>query len=81
MSAPAKARIPPSHPSEVEGTKLMFKTNLGEADRVIRLALAAMIIVFSVILGHPLIALVAIVPIVTAFAGVCPLYSVIGLHT
>lgn len=59
----------------------MFKSNVGDADRVIRLALAAMLIVFSMILGHPLIALVAIVPIVTAFAGTCPLYTVLGLHT
>lgn len=59
----------------------MFQSNIGDADRVIRLALAAILIVFSLILGHPLIALVAIVPIVTAFAGTCPLYSVLGLHT
>jgi hypothetical protein len=59
----------------------MFKTNLGEADRVIRLALAALIIVFSLIAGYPMLALVAIVPIVTAFVGVCPLYSLVGLHT
>lgn len=59
----------------------MFKSNIGEADRVIRLAIAAMLIVFSLIVGHPLIALVAIVPIVTAFAGTCPLYSALGLHT
>jgi hypothetical protein len=48
---------------------------------VIRLALAAMIIVFSLITGHPALALVAIVPLVTAISGVCPLYSVLGLHT
>jgi len=59
----------------------MFKSNIGDADRVIRLAIAAMLIVFSLIAGHPLIALVAVVPIVTAFAGNCPLYSVLGLHT
>ncbi|WP_298172673.1 DUF2892 domain-containing protein [Novosphingobium sp.] len=59
----------------------MFQSNVGDVDQVIRLLLAAMIIVFSLILGHPLIALVAIVPIVTAFAGVCPLYSALGLHT
>lgn len=59
----------------------MFQSNIGEADRVIRLALAAILIVFSLVLGHPLIALLAVVPIVTAFAGVCPLYSVLGLHT
>lgn len=59
----------------------MFQSNIGEADRVIRLALAAILIVFSLVLGHPLIALLAVVPIATAFAGVCPLYSVLGLHT
>ncbi len=59
----------------------MFKNNIGDADRVIRLALAAMLIVFSIVLGHPAIALIAMVPIATAFAGVCPLYSVLGLHT
>ncbi len=59
----------------------MFKTNIGDADRVIRLALAAALIVFSFIVGHPMIALIAIVPILTAFAGTCPLYSVLGLHT
>jgi hypothetical protein len=59
----------------------MLKRNIGDADCVIRLALAAMIIVFSLITGHPALALVAIVPLVTAISGVCPLYSVLGLHT
>jgi hypothetical protein len=59
----------------------MFQTNLGDADRVIRLALAAMIIVISLISGHALFALIALVPLVTAFVGTCPLYSVLGLHT
>ncbi|MBX9662492.1 DUF2892 domain-containing protein [Novosphingobium sp.] len=59
----------------------MFKSNVGDADCVIRLALAAMIIVFSLITGHPALALVATVPLVTALSGVCPLYSVLGLHT
>ncbi|GEO01452.1 hypothetical protein NSE01_32840 [Novosphingobium sediminis] len=59
----------------------MFKNNIGDADRVIRLAIAAILIVFSLIVGHPALALIAIVPIVTAFAGTCPLYSVLGLHT
>ncbi len=59
----------------------MFQSNIGDADRVIRLALAAILIVFSIVLGHPMVALLAVVPLVTAFAGVCPLYSVLGLHT
>lgn len=59
----------------------MFQSNVGDADQVIRLALAAILIVFSLVLGHPMIALVAVVPIVTAFSGICPLYSMLGLHT
>jgi hypothetical protein len=59
----------------------MFKPNIGDADRVIRLALAAMIIVSSLLVGHPAFALVALIPMATAYVGVCPLYSVLGLHT
>ncbi|MFM9937192.1 MAG: DUF2892 domain-containing protein [Novosphingobium sp.] len=59
----------------------MFHTNVGEADCVIRLAIAAMIIVFSTVAGHPAFALIGLIPMATAFAGVCPLYSVLGLHT
>lgn len=59
----------------------MFKTNIGDADRVIRLAIAAMIIVFCVIAGYPAFALIGLIPMTTAFVGVCPLYSALGLHT
>lgn len=59
----------------------MLKPNIGDADRVIRLALAAMIIVSSLLVGHPAFALIALIPMATAFVGVCPLYSVLGLHT
>jgi hypothetical protein len=59
----------------------MFKPNIGDADRVIRLALAAMIIVSSLLVGHPAFALIALIPMATAYVGVCPLYSVLGLHT
>ena len=59
----------------------MFQTNIGNADGVIRLALAAMIIVLSVISGHAAFALIALIPMITAYVGVCPLYSVLGLHT
>lgn len=59
----------------------MFQPNIGDADRVIRLALAAMIIVFSVLSGHAAFALIALIPMITAYVGVCPLYSMLGLHT
>lgn len=59
----------------------MFQPNIGNADGVIRLALAAMIIVLSVISGHPAFALIALIPMITAYVGVCPLYSMLGLHT
>jgi hypothetical protein len=59
----------------------MFQPNIGNADGVIRLALAAMIIVLSVISGHAAFALIALIPMITAYVGICPLYSMLGLHT
>lgn len=59
----------------------MFQPNIGNADGVIRLALAAMIIVLSVISGHAAFALIALIPMATAYIGICPLYSMLGLHT
>jgi hypothetical protein len=59
----------------------MFKSNVGNTDRVIRLLLAAILIVVSSVIGHPAFGLLALVPLVTAFVGVCPLYSVLHVDT
>ena len=58
----------------------MFKTNVGMADRVIRLILAAAIIAAGVYFQSWL-GLIALVPLVTAFVRWCPAYATFGLST
>lgn len=58
----------------------MFKTNVGMADRVIRLILAAAIIAAGVYFQSWL-GLIALVPLVTAFVRWCPAYAPFGLST
>lgn len=62
----------------------MFKTNVGSADRAIRIVLGA--IILSLFFIYPdaswrYFTLIGIVPILTALAGTCPLYSILGLST
>ncbi len=62
----------------------MFKTNVGSADRVIRIVLG--VIILSLFFIYPgawwrYYALIGIVPILTGLAGTCPLYSIFGLST
>ena len=58
----------------------MFKTNVGMADRVIRLIAAAAIIAAGVYFQSWL-GLIALVPLVTAFIRWCPAYAPFGLST
>ncbi|MDX9906575.1 MAG: DUF2892 domain-containing protein [Bacteroidales bacterium] len=63
-----------------------MKKNMGSADKVIRLLLAAVIIllfifnVVSGILGYVLLA-VAFIFIVTSMVSFCPLYTIFGIKT
>ena len=62
----------------------MFKSNVGPVDRVVRILLGIGLI--SLFFAYPnaswhYFALIGIVPILTAFVGSCPLYSVFGLST
>lgn len=63
-----------------------MKTNVGTADRMIRLVLA---VIFAVLyftetitgtLGYVLLALGAVFAI-TSMVGFCPLYAIVGLNT
>ncbi|MCX7883267.1 MAG: DUF2892 domain-containing protein [Brevinematales bacterium] len=63
-----------------------MEKNMGTLDRLIRLTLAAVIIlliVLKVLTGLWMIigALVAVVFIVTSMIGFCPLYKLIGIST
>ncbi len=62
----------------------MFKTNVGSADRAIRIVLG--VIILSLFFIYPgawwrYYTLIGIVPILTGLAGTCPLYSILGLST
>ncbi|HHZ10230.1 MAG TPA: DUF2892 domain-containing protein [Rhizobiales bacterium] len=62
----------------------MFKTNVGSADRVIRIVLG--VVILSLFFIYPgawwrYYTLIGIVPLLTGLAGTCPLYSILGIST
>lgn len=65
----------------------MITKNIGGADTAIRTVLGSLFIVWAAVVAdsHPALALgaalVATVILVTAIAGVCPLYAALGLDT
>lgn len=54
--------------------------NVGSVDKVIRIVLGLAILVFGY-LNESWWGLVGLVPIVTAFLGFCPAYSLLGVST
>lgn len=59
----------------------LFKHNMGKLDRIIRVILGVVLIgnVFFA-LQHP-IGWVGVVLLATGIAGICPLYSLLGINT
>lgn len=59
----------------------LFKHNVGKIDRLIRVILGVLLIgnVFFA-LHHP-IGWVGVILVVTGIAGICPLYSLLGINT
>lgn len=62
----------------------MFKNNVGNADRIIRIILGAVLL--AVFFMYPdsswrWFTLIGVIPLVTALLGSCPLYSIFGLST
>lgn len=62
----------------------MFKSNVGSVDRVVRIIVG--IAVISLFFVYPeaswrYFALIGIIPLLTAFMGTCPLYSIFGLSS
>lgn len=59
----------------------MLNKNLGAADRWIRLALGIVLVSLTFAGPRTMWGLVGIVPLATAFAGTCPLYTLFGVRT
>jgi hypothetical protein len=57
-----------------------MKTNMGKTDRTFRMLLS-IVIAFAGYYYKSWWGLVALVPLVTAFTGNCPLYSLLGINT
>jgi uncharacterized membrane protein HdeD (DUF308 family) len=59
----------------------LFKHNVGKTDRIIRVILGVVLIgnVFFA-LQHP-IGWVGVILVVTGIAGICPLYTLLGINT
>jgi hypothetical protein len=61
----------------------MFKNNVGSLDRVVRIVIGLGALGFFATNTGPMrwLGLIGIIPVVTALAGTCPLYSLFGLST
>jgi uncharacterized membrane protein HdeD (DUF308 family) len=59
----------------------LFKRNVGKTDRIIRVVLGVLLVgnVFFA-LQHP-VGWIGVILIVTGIAGICPLYSLLGIST
>jgi hypothetical protein len=59
----------------------LFKNNVGKTDRIIRIVLGILLVgnVFFA-LQHP-VGWIGVILIVTGIAGICPLYSLLGIST
>jgi hypothetical protein len=61
-------------------------TNVGTIDRALRIAIGLMLIAYALKLGLPStgwnwVGWIGVVPLLTAFIGACPLYSLLGVST
>jgi len=59
----------------------LFKSNVGKTDRIIRVILGVLLIgnVFFA-LQHP-IGWLGVILVLTGLAGICPVYSLLGINT
>jgi len=63
-----------------------MQKNIGVVDRVLRIIVGLALIAYAIPLGFPhtgwnAVGWIGIVPLLTAFVGSCPLYSLVGLST
>ncbi len=63
-----------------------MSTNVGGIDRIVRIVIGLLLIAYAIPVGFPAtgwnwVGWIGIVPILTALAGYCPAYSIVGLST
>lgn len=57
-----------------------MKSNVGKTDKTVRIILGIIIAALGYYY-HTWWGLVALIPILTAFMGFCPLYKIVGINT
>ncbi len=60
--------------------------NIGAIDRALRVLIGLALIAYAIPLGMPhtgwnFVGWIGVVPLLTAFVGVCPLYTLLGMST
>lgn len=63
-----------------------MSSNIGVIDRVVRIAIGVALLMFAIPIGFPpvdwnWIGWIGVIPILTAFIGVCPAYTIFGFST
>jgi hypothetical protein len=63
-----------------------MEKNIGSLDRTLRIVVGLVLIAYAIPLGFPRtgwnwVGWIGVVPLLTAFLGICPLYSLIGVRT
>lgn len=59
----------------------MSQQNVGGIDRTIRVVVGLVLLALVFVGPKTLWGLIGVIPLVTGFFGVCPLYSVLGMST
>ncbi len=59
----------------------MFTTNVGSTDRIIRIVLGIVLLALAFVGPQTPWGFLGIIPLVTGFMRMCPLYSLIGINT
>lgn len=59
----------------------MLNKNVGNADRAFRIMLGIGLISLAFVGPRTVWGWVGVIPLLTAFVGICPLYSLLGINT
>lgn len=55
--------------------------NVGGIDRILRIVVGALLIVWAVFLNGPVWAWIGVIPLATGLLNFCPVYSLFGMST
>lgn len=58
-----------------------MKKNVGRIDQYIRYGIAAALVLFAILVGPWWVALIAVLPVVTAYKQTCPMYYPLKIST